>query len=191
MPKSATSAMPSTIRMFSGLMSRCTRSCWCAWPSARGDLPGQPQRLVERQLRLALQPGPQRLARDIRHHVVEEVAGRARIEQRHDVRMIQPRRDLDLAQEALAADRRGNLRLQDLDRDLPPVLDVVGQVDGGHAAGADLGLDAVAIGRGCRRPGESRAAYCAMAAGSRPAAAGRHLTWSPRDRRRFSHMLPP
>ena len=72
-----------------------------------GDLTGEPQRVLDRQLRLAPQPRAERLARDVRHHVVEEAAGCPRIEQRHDVRMIQPRGDLDLAQEPLAADRRG------------------------------------------------------------------------------------
>ena len=80
------------------------------------------------------------------HDEVEQLAGRARIEQRDDVRVIEAGDDLDLAQEALATDRRRDLRLQDFDRDAPPVLDVVGEIHGGHAAGADLGVDAVAIG---------------------------------------------
>ena len=126
-----------------------------------GDLTGQPQRNVYRQLRLALQPRPERLARDVGHDVVEEVAGRPRVEQRHDVRMIQPRGDLDFAQEALAADHRGNLRLQHLDRHLPPVPDIVGEIDGRHAAGADLGFDAVAIGQSVECRGNHGRPYCA------------------------------
>ena len=58
------------------------------------------------------------------------------------------RDDLDLAQEALARrSPRASSGFEDFDRDAPPVLDVVGEIYGGHAAGADLGVDAVAIGQ--------------------------------------------
>ena len=57
--------------------------------------------------------------------------------------MLEIGRDLDLGQEALGPDHRGQLRLQDLERDLSVVLDVVGEVDGSHPALADVTLDAV------------------------------------------------
>ena len=66
----------------------------------------KPQRVVQRQLRLAPEPGAQRFARDVGHDEVEQLAGRARVEQRDDVRMIEAGDDLDLAEEALATDRR-------------------------------------------------------------------------------------
>ena len=40
------------------------------------------------------------------------------------------------------------LGVQDLDRDLAGVLDVLGEVDGGHAALAQLALEAIAVGEG-------------------------------------------
>ncbi len=58
--------------------------------------------------------------------------------------MLQVRRRLDLGQEPLGSDDRGQLRLQHLERDLPLVLDVIGEVDRGHPALAELALDAVA-----------------------------------------------
>ena len=49
---------------------------------------------------------------------------------------------LDLAQEPLGAERGGELRAQHLDRDVAVVLEVVREVDGGHAAAPELALDA-------------------------------------------------
>ena len=57
---------------------------------------------------------------------------------------------LDLAEEALAADCGGQFGPQDLDRDLAIVLEILGEVDGGHAARAELALDAVAVGERSR-----------------------------------------
>ena len=56
--------------------------------------------------------------------------------------------DLDLAQEPLGTDDRGELGMQHLDGDLAVVLEVLRQVDGGHAAPAELALDQVAVGQG-------------------------------------------
>jgi hypothetical protein len=58
--------------------------------------------------------------------------------------VVELRRDPDLAQEALGADRRGDRRLEDLDRHRAVVPLVVREVDGRHAAGTDLPLEAVA-----------------------------------------------
>ena len=62
--------------------------------------------------------------------------------------MLQRRRGRDLLHEPLGAQHGGELRLEDLERDLALVLDVLGQVDGGHAARAELALDGVAVGEG-------------------------------------------
>ena len=50
--------------------------------------------------------------------------------------------------EPLGAEHGGELGLEDLERDLAVVLEVLGEVDGGHAALAQLALDAVAVGEG-------------------------------------------
>ena len=56
--------------------------------------------------------------------------------------------DGDLAQEPLGAERVGEFRVEDLDRHRAVVLEIVREVDGGHAALAELALDAVAVGEG-------------------------------------------
>ena len=60
--------------------------------------------------------------------------------------MVQPRGELDLPQEALAAERLRELGAQHLDRDVAVVLVVVGQVDGGHAARAELAVEPIVAG---------------------------------------------
>ncbi len=52
--------------------------------------------------------------------------------------MAQSRGKLDLAEEAFAGQRFGDIGAEDLYRDLAPVLAIVGEVDGGHAALAEL-----------------------------------------------------
>jgi hypothetical protein len=67
-----------------------------------------------------------------------------------DVRVPQPGGDPDLLEESLRSERGGQLGPQDLEGDGPVVPQVVGEVYRGHAAAAELALDAVAIGQGGR-----------------------------------------
>ena len=60
--------------------------------------------------------------------------------------MLQVGRDLDLGEEAIHAEHRAELGLEHLERDLALVLDVLREVDGRHAAFAELALDGVAAG---------------------------------------------
>jgi len=84
--------------------------------------------------------------------------------------MLETRGGLDLYDEAVGAEDGGELGLQHLERDPAVVLEVLGEVNGGHAAGAELALDAVAalegrvqtigdcpqeMGPGCREPSGS------------------------------------
>ena len=62
--------------------------------------------------------------------------------------MLQARGGADLAQEPLAAERRAEIGMQHLDGHVAIVLEVVREVDRGHAAGAEFALDAVAVGEG-------------------------------------------
>ena len=110
-----------------------------------GDHAREMQCFVERQLAVAVELRPQRLALDVRHDVVEEAVGLARVMQRQDVGMIEAGGDLDLAEEAVGAERGGELGVEDLERDGAVVLAVVGQVHGGHAAAAELALDVVLV----------------------------------------------
>ena len=90
------------------------------------------------------------LALDVRGHVVETVAGGAGIVQRQDVGMGEPRHDLDLAQEPLGTDRQGDLAVEDLERDLPAMLEIVREEDGRHAPAPQLAVEAIALGQGAR-----------------------------------------
>ena len=60
--------------------------------------------------------------------------------------MVEAGGDPDLAEEALARERLGELRPTDLDRDVPVVLEVVREVDGRHPARAKLAVDPVTVG---------------------------------------------
>ena len=89
-----------------------------------GDLARDLQRVLERQLLLRAQPVAQRFALDVRHDVVEQppatVGGgldHAAVEEGQDVRMVELGGDGDLAQEPLGAERVGEFRVEDLDRD--------------------------------------------------------------------------
>ena len=113
-----------------------------------GHLARDPHRLGDGELLLPVEPGPERLALDERHDVEEEAVGLARVEQRQDVRVLEVGGELDLGQEPLGADDGRELGAEQLERDPPVVAEVLGQVDGGHAAGADLALDPVAVGQG-------------------------------------------
>ena len=62
--------------------------------------------------------------------------------------MLELRRRLDLLHEPLGAEHCRELRPQHLHRDLAVVLQILGEIDGGHAAFAEAALDAVAVGEG-------------------------------------------
>ncbi len=117
------------------------------------DFARDAHRVGDRQLTLALEAGAQRFAFDERHHVVELCGRAAAVEQRQDVRMLKARGESDLFEESLRTQHRRELRVQYLHRDFAPVADVFGQVDGRHAARAELTLEAVTVGesRGERR----------------------------------------
>ena len=62
--------------------------------------------------------------------------------------MLEPGGEPDLALEPLRAERRGQLRMQDLEGDGAVVPNVPGEVDRGHAAAPELALEAVAVAQG-------------------------------------------
>ena len=102
------------------------------------DLPRETQRGFDGEGLFAIQAHPQRLAFDVGHDVVELPVDLTRIVQWQDVRVCKPRGNLDLSQETLVPDRRGHLGVEGFYRDFAAVLQVVGQVDDGHAAAPKL-----------------------------------------------------
>ena len=73
--------------------------------------------------------------------------------------MLQIRGRLDLCEEALGADDRSQLRLEDLEGDLPLVLQVIREIDRRHPAFAQFALDAVTTFEGCVQTGD-RIRWC-------------------------------
>ncbi len=107
---------------------------------------GNVDRLVDAQLLLALDFFPQGVPFHVRHHVEQEAVRFARIVERQDVRVLEVGGDPDFVQEPLGTDQGREFRAQHLERHLAVVLGVIGQVDGGHPALAQLSVDLVAIG---------------------------------------------
>jgi hypothetical protein len=71
--------------------------------------------------------------------------GLARIVHRQDVGVMETRGSADLAQEALRAERGGELGVKHLERHRAVVPEVMGQVDSGHATAAELALKRVSV----------------------------------------------
>jgi hypothetical protein len=113
-----------------------------------GDLAGDGEGVGQRELPLALEPLAQRAAFHVGHDVEEQLARLARVVHRQDMRVVEAGGQLDLAEEALGADRGGKVGAEDLERDLTVVAEVLGQEDDGHPALAELALDPVAAGQG-------------------------------------------
>ena len=90
---------------------------------------------------LVAQRGP----RHVGHDVVQETIGLAGVVQGEDVRVLQPGDDLDFPKESLGAERRSQFGTQDLERHFPVVLDIIGQIDRGHASAPQFPLDGVAV----------------------------------------------
>ncbi len=106
------------------------------------------QSVLERQLLVALQPVAQRLALHVGHDVVQDACGFAGVVDGDDVGVIERGGDLDLAQEPLGAECRGELGSHDFDGYLAAVLQVLGEMDDGHPPRAERALQAVAVGDG-------------------------------------------
>ena len=120
-----------------------------------GDVRRDAHRFVHGQLVLAVETRAEALVFRVRHHVEQESVRVARVEEREDVRMLKVGGGLDLREEPARADDCGELGLEHLERDPATVLQVLGEVNRGHATLAELALDAVAAGEGCVQPGHS------------------------------------
>src|SRR5947207_122398 len=107
------------------------------------DVMQDAHRLADRERALVRYPGAQRLARDVRHDVVEQVALGSGGEQRDDVGMLQLGRELDLALESFSAHARRQLGRQHLHHHATAEADLLGEEDAAHAAAAELTFDAV------------------------------------------------
>ena len=121
-----------------------------------GDVGHDADDFGDRERALPLEARAERLPLDVRHDVVEErratrVVGRSRsrgrhprVEQGHDVRVHEARRQPDLAREPFGAERGGDIRVEHLDGHVAIERGIVRQVDGAHSAATQLPGDAEA-----------------------------------------------
>ena len=108
-----------------------------------GDLRDQRERAVGLERSLAAEQLAQVGPVDVRHREEQPAVDLSRRDRRGDVGMVERRRDLRLAQEALAKPLLvGKLGCEHLERDAVAGADVLGEVDGARRALGDQGLDA-------------------------------------------------
>jgi hypothetical protein len=106
-------------------------------------------RFVDGELLFPIELVAEGFALHVRHHIIKERICLTRIVERQDVRVLQVGGYLDLLQEALAAQNGRQLRPQHLHRNFALVLEVFSEIHGGHATGANLILNGVAVAEGC------------------------------------------
>ena len=116
-------------------------------PQGVGDLQRDMNRVVDRELGLAVEPVAQRFPFDERHDVVEQAVGLPGIVETEDVRVLELGGHANFTVESLGTDRGAELRVQHLDGDLALMLEILREVDGGHAAGAELAFHAIPVGQ--------------------------------------------
>ena len=114
----------------------------------RCDRASMPDGFIDRELLLAVEAFAQRLPFDVGHDVVQQPICVAGIEQRQDVRMVEPRGQRDLLEKAVRAHGGGEFGMQDLDRDPAIVLAVLGQEHRRHASASKLTVDRVRVRQG-------------------------------------------
>ena len=142
-PKSVTIADPWLRRMLSGLMSRWTMPCVVRVGERARDLAQHAHPVGDGKLTFTLESRAERFAVDERHREIGQPIALAGGKQRHDVRMLQPRGELDLSFEALDRYARRHLGRQDFDHHPAVKSAVFGDEDARHAAPAQLALQGV------------------------------------------------
>jgi hypothetical protein len=116
------------------------------------NLPSDLDGVLDWELFLVCEPGAERLAPHIGHDVEEEAVSLTRIEDREDVWMGEIRSGFDPAKESFFSKALGQAGIKDLQGNLAVVLQVLGQVDRGHAAAADLPFDLIGVGQCSIKP---------------------------------------
>jgi hypothetical protein len=101
--------------------------------------------ILQWKLFLSNEAVSKRFALDVRHHVVKEPIRATGVVEGQYVNMLETGLDLDLAEEALWSHRCGQVGSQDLDGNVAVMLQVLSEVDRGHATVADLSLNPVTV----------------------------------------------
>src|SRR5688500_13011430 len=103
-----------------------------------GDLAYDPEGIVNRKLFLAVEAVTQRLALDVWHYIVEQPFRFTGIEQREDVRMIQLRRDRNLAEKSFGTQGRGEVRLENFQGNRPIMPEIPCAIHCRHTTPSDF-----------------------------------------------------
>jgi hypothetical protein len=99
-----------------------------------GDVMENSHSLRDRQLARTLQSRAECLSFDERHRVIKEIVFRAGEKERHDVRMLQPRGELNLAAKPIDVESGAELGRQNFDDDLAAERDFANDEDTRHPA---------------------------------------------------------
>src|SRR5215207_4297075 len=134
-----------------------------------GNLPGNLECQLERQLTLAAKTIAQGLAAHIGHRVPQPPRRGPGVENRDDVRVLQAGGHADLALEALRSQSHRQFRMKQLERDRAIVAEISREVHRGHATTSELALDDVAIAECCGQ--------CGVDCGHRVAGWGMAAIW--------------
>ena len=115
-----------------------------------GDVAQNADRFADRQRAVLGDPLTQRQSVDERHRIVRELVRAAGGEERHDVRLLEPRDELDFAREAFRGQFGGKFGMQHLYHDAAAERDLRGEKDARHAAAAEFALEPVGVAKGAR-----------------------------------------
>ena len=107
------------------------------------DFTQDSRRFVHGQLACAREPVAKVLAADERHGVVEEISACAGCKKGNNVRMLQPRGELDLAAKAVGVQSSGEVGRQNLDHNLAAEVGVCRHEDTRHSPTAKLAVDLI------------------------------------------------
>ena len=109
-----------------------------------GDVAKDPDRIGDRQFSGALKSRAQRLAFDAGHRVIKKILFRAGEEKRNDMRVLQPRCELNLATKPVDIEARTQLRGQNFYDDVATERDFADDEDPRHST-AQVCDDLVAV----------------------------------------------
>ena len=109
------------------------------------DVPQHGDGVDHRDRLAAIQPAAERVAGDVGHREVGKPVRFARREHRDDMRVLELRRDEDLAMEALAVDSGGEIGRENLDDDVAREASVMRDEHARHSPTRKLALEPVAL----------------------------------------------
>jgi hypothetical protein len=109
-----------------------------------GDVAKDVNRLSKGKAPSPPQSRAERFPLDVRHDVEQQGTGRARVEERQDMWMLEVSGEPDLREEPLHANPGSDLGLQHLNGDVALVFQIVRKIDDSHASGAQLAHEPIA-----------------------------------------------